>query len=633
MVTLRIRLWGLAALISLMAAMFNIQFAAAAGVLYVAPGGNCGGAAPCYSSPQAAVDAAQPGDEIRVAAGVYAGINTNGGHAQLLYVNKNLTLRGGFTTANWTSPDPAANAVELQAQTLGRVLYIEAGVNLTMDGFLLTYGSAAGLTPASGGGIYVKNGALTLSRSQVLHCVTPKNGAGGGLYARESVIHISNTRFEDNGSDNGGGAYLKLSTSTVLNSQFINNRVFSMNAVGQGISVEDGSVTFNGNTVDLNQTIAGSVNDGSVYFKQTTFSMQGNQVTNTTGGGGYGSGVSILYSSGVLNGNLIANHRNHGAAILGGYVTMTANEVSGNSGKSPQGGAGVAFEPPALNNPGRFTLVGNHIHHNTDNYGTAAGGGIHLSSSENCPVRVVNNTIQDNISAGGAVLSEDGNGGGAWIAGNNITLMGNLIQNNTANGWVSPVHTTLGGCGGGVYINGNATLINNIITGNRARFAGSGVYVIGASPNLYHNTIANNIFSASEDGSGVYASESSADVPGQPHLYNNIISHQAVGTYAYTGDMTSIIFIDGILWHANTQDSGGTIFINNPTSGDPLYVDTASGDYHILAGSAAIDHGIAVDVGYDMDQEPRLGSPDLGADEYWAPGVLQRVYLPMVLKP
>lgn len=84
---------------------------AEAGVFYVAPGGVCGAAAPCFSTIQAAVDAAAPGDEIRVAAGVYSGVNNQGGKSQVVYLAKDLTLRGGFTTT-----DP----IEIAAQTLGR---------------------------------------------------------------------------------------------------------------------------------------------------------------------------------------------------------------------------------------------------------------------------------------------------------------------------------------------------------------------------------------------------------------------------------------------------------------------------------------------------------------------------------
>jgi len=49
-------------------------------------------------------------------------------------------------------------------------------------------------------------------------------------------------------------------------------------------------------------------------------------------------------------------------------------------------------------------------------------------------------------------------------------------------------------------------------------------------------------------------------------------------------------------------------------SGDPRFVDAAHGDYHLLAGSPAIDAGIAADQGLptDLDGSPRLavGMPD-----------------------
>ena len=60
-------------------------------------------------------------------------------------------------------------------------------------------------------------------------------------------------------------------------------------------------------------------------------------------------------------------------------------------------------------------------------------------------------------------------------------------------------------------------------------------------------------------------------------------------------------------------EGGGNI------SGDPRFVDAAHGDYHLLAGSPAIDAGIAADQGLptDLDGSPRVqgASQDLGAFE------------------
>jgi hypothetical protein len=54
---------------------------------------------------------------------------------------------------------------------------------------------------------------------------------------------------------------------------------------------------------------------------------------------------------------------------------------------------------------------------------------------------------------------------------------------------------------------------------------------------------------------------------------------------------------------------------------DPLFVDTASQNFHLLSGSPAIQSGIFIAAGYDFDNHPVTADhlPDLGALEYQKP--------------
>ena len=97
-------------------------------IRYVAPasvgndtGNDCtASSAPCATI-QHAVDVADAGDEVRVATGVYTDIHARprtdvvatGVVTQIVYVSKTVTLRGGYTTANWSTPDPRANPTTL----------------------------------------------------------------------------------------------------------------------------------------------------------------------------------------------------------------------------------------------------------------------------------------------------------------------------------------------------------------------------------------------------------------------------------------------------------------------------------------------------------------------------------------
>ncbi len=86
-------------------------------VITVCHGGGCD-----YDNIQDAVDAASDGNVIKVAAGDYTGVNNYGKLAQVIYISKSVTIRGGHTTAFTDPPDPDTNPTTVDAQGGGRVL-------------------------------------------------------------------------------------------------------------------------------------------------------------------------------------------------------------------------------------------------------------------------------------------------------------------------------------------------------------------------------------------------------------------------------------------------------------------------------------------------------------------------------
>jgi len=181
---------------------------------YVAPHGNCGSATPCYASIQAAVDAAANGDVIKIAQGTYRGVSKRHGLTQTVYLNKNLTLRGGFTPTDWNTYSPDTHLTTLDAQGKGRVLYITGSGNPVVKGIYITGGNAQGLggTPwgDGGGGIYVDKATATLS-DFVIYSNTAQYG--GGIYLHKAAARVHDNRIHHNGvfgETTGGGMYLFL---------------------------------------------------------------------------------------------------------------------------------------------------------------------------------------------------------------------------------------------------------------------------------------------------------------------------------------------------------------------------------------------------------------------------------------
>jgi hypothetical protein len=114
-------------------------------------------------------------------------------------------------------------------------------------------------------------------------------------------------------------------------------------------------------------------------------------------------------------------------------------------------------------------------------------------------------------------------------------------------------------------------------------------------------------------------------------LYNSIITDQTYGVYVEPSSSGSLAIVDHVLWWNNTVNTIGDVTVIVPTIGDPRYVN-ATNDFHISAGSAAIGQGFDAGIPRDIDFQPRRIFPDLGADEYWAPGELKQVYMTWVLR-
>jgi len=250
---------------------------------------------PCYTTVQAAVDAADdPDDVIKVAAGTYAGVSARAGVTQVVYISKTITIRGGYTTANWTTFDPQTNRTTLDALEQGRVLYVSGdpsagsgqAISPTIEGLRLTRGDAAGL----GGGYFG------------LDC-------GGGVYVITATATISSSQVFSNAADAGGGLYLNRSNSTLINNIIADNQA---NTAGSGLCVVSSSPRL------LHSTVARNM-------------------------GGDGSGVYVTdigsgYSTVVLTNTILVSHTVGITVTAGSTATLEATLWKGNT--TDWGGAG-----------------------------------------------------------------------------------------------------------------------------------------------------------------------------------------------------------------------------------------------------------------------------------------------------
>jgi hypothetical protein len=529
--------WGLLAITLILLWLLTLPLGPASAqstARYVAPDGvdntSCNNlSSPCRTI-QRAIDLAAAGDMVKVATGTYTDINDHGDLAQVAFIDKSITLRGGYLAPGFDDPpDPEANPTTLDAQDLGRVIYITGEIDVVIEGFRIINGDAedlggAGFGSDAGSGVYIGDATTKFSNNQIFG--NNDSFRGCGLYVANSDTTLTNNVISTNTLCSwGGGAYIKDSQITLERNVISNNRA---GGAGGGICMYRSEATINGNTFDANVA------------------------------SGYGGGLYLDASTASLSAN-----------------SFLDNSANGNGS----------------------------AHHD-------GGGGLHLDESE---ITATGNTFDGNR----ATVY----GGGLCVYRSTARLFDNIF---TANG-------AQAGGGLDLSVDSDTIMVNNLIADNRASKWGSGLYISGvADARLLHTTIVRNY---GGEGSGISAYSTQSVI-----LTNTILLSHTVGVYVQYG---SSITLEATLWGtgewANVSDwivSSGSIDIGTINIwGDPAFADPDGGDYRLGPGSAALDAGVDSGILSDIDHQPRpYLAPDLGVDEYWPPGALHTLYLPLVVR-
>ena len=245
-----------------------------------------------------------------------------------------------------------------------------------------------------------------------------------------------------------------------------------------------------------------------------------------------------------------------------------------------------------------------------NNHGLFGGGGLYLSSGELI--------LEDTVFLGNTAVW----GGGVFGYGE-VQIKGGLFENNSSSygggglyvdgpsGSVLRIDSSRfvaneADIGGGVLSHVDTCLVENtLFARNRANHLAAAMLLFPNLVTVKHSTI---VGGTGQNVAGIFLES------GVLLLENTIMARHAVGVENDSGSLHQ----DYNLFYLNDTDivgsfSGGA----HNVSGDPQFVAPESGDFHIGAGSAALDAGrnAGVTVDFEGDSRPLGGGFDIGFDE------------------
>ncbi len=549
-----------------------------------------------YAGINDAVAAAQPGDRLLVATGVYA---------ESVIINKNLDILGGYDETFTALVAPFYSNIERHESyaiyVTGAACYLSRlstrfhpycglfcdNAEVTADHCVFSFHE--GLN--NSGGVVLQNASMgVLSNCSIGAChgdhvygggATVREGCtlevtgnaaniggnwavrGGGIwvYSNGTLRITDNAKVLQNAAQmNGGGIYGAAGSTIIIDHSFIGepNGGNTASNAGGGLYVEGAIVLLTNDAIVAQNTAL--TNGGGVYALNSALTLGpgvligdyaftgfGN-TAGQDGGGMFVNGGTLAMQSALVRGNYAAQKA--GGIGFDGAVHAAINDSTINDNSAATFGGGVYYSSWS-SAPNSLLMADSMISNNLLNSTSSGGGGLYLSTWHGT-IMVTNCSVVDNYAllAGGGIQTGPGT-----TELQRVLLMGNRAEL---------------GAGGGLVMAGSVVMATDCqFLWNHARLGGGlhaafgtlWLFALGNSSQVSGNT-------ADETGGGISA-DRNATVHLEPYAPWAVVvsfNHAAQGGGLAAVDGAVVSGSGAIAFSANTAGlDGGGIYASNAT--------------------------------------------------------------------
>ena len=537
---------------------------------------------------------------------------------------------------------------------------------ITMDNALLRENLAA----HNGGALYLANGSILTGDGSIGdgYNAYPNSALkGGGLYVTNSAIYFEGNILDNRADSMGAGLYA-LSSSVVFTDVNIGgvgsygtNILTGTITYGGGLFLTDSNLSMLRTSINGNATAATptsirglglyATNNSVIHMTDSTIE-QHDAVGSTTGQAG---ALYLDNSDATLDNSMVLSNtssHNGGAVLLSGnsVLTLTDSLLENNRSTSGQGGA-VAVE----SNGPELIVDG------TNFYSNQARSGGAISMGENTQATFSNSRFGSSgrsnratAGSGGAIMVDTAtldlencrfmynqatlNGGAIAAVDATVDISINASSCNPANTKCSKFNNnasnsdgSLFGSGGAIYNEDSVLTMDQTWIYANTAFSGGGMYQDGV---FADSTVGNCLIyghTVSTYAAGVFNRNGSMFFRNLTLVEGGIAYLQWAGSgtfyqsIVWTNNFDGVIRVGGTVSGNCSIDRGGNVgIIDNPD-----FVDAGADDYHLQAGSPAIDacnSGLGSDLG--GHSRPVGNGYDMGAFEFSS----YAVFLPISLR-